>query len=105
MLILLNLSETADLVDHHPMHVRLMVKQGVFPQPVKIPGKRVRVHFIQAEIYEWMVKREIRLALDKRDGKKPPGRPPKSRKEPAGRRRGWPSIATRNLIETEGAGS
>ncbi len=105
MLILLNLSETAELVGHHPMHVRLLVKNGQFPKPLTVPGKRVRTYFIHLQVNDWITARAVKDALDKQQGKKKRGRPAKSRKEPAGRRRGWPSIATRNLIETEGAGS
>lgn len=93
MLILLTLQETADLVGHHLSHVRLLVDQRKFPKPVKTPGRAVRIHFAQDDVFQWLVKRERKLAVDVGKGHKQPGHPPKSQSTDG--RRGWPSIASR----------
>lgn len=93
MLILLTLQESADLIGHHLSHVRLLVKQKKFPKPIKTPGRAVRIHFAQDDVFQWLVKRERKLAVDAAKGHKRRGAP--VRPQPTDGRHGWPSIASR----------
>ena len=105
MLVLLTLDEAAALVGYHPVALRQAAKRGTFIQPVMVPGRKVRLHFDQAEIYRWLAKREVMAALTEKDGQKKGGCPAKGAKRRAkkagDRRRGWPSIATQRAAAKE----
>ncbi|HML28723.1 MAG TPA: hypothetical protein PKE16_07785 [Hyphomicrobium sp.] len=50
---LIELSALRPFVPFHPQHVRKLVKKGLFPNPVKVPGCR-RTVFLRRDVWRYL---------------------------------------------------
>ncbi len=50
---LIELTALARFVPFHPQHVRKLVKKGLFPAPVKVPGCR-RTVFLRRDVWRYL---------------------------------------------------